>query len=46
MAQLIRRTAAAINPKNVTGIDKKASIPKPTQRPKLNSPYTKGLHAK
>ena len=30
MAQLIRRTAAATNPKNVTVIDNKAISPKPT----------------
>lgn len=36
--QLNRSIPATTNPKNVTAIDKRPIIPKPTQSPKLNSP--------
>ena len=39
------RLRPAIKPKNVTGIDNSASIPKPTQRPTLSSPLTRRLRS-
>jgi hypothetical protein len=38
LPHLVRKIAAAIKPKKVTGIDRRASGPKPTHKPTLNCP--------